>query len=49
MSSEKLNLRTLRGGDIELGMTLLVTIPDEGRLRPSDPGFDDAPDLEPAG
>jgi hypothetical protein len=44
MSSERLNLRTLDGDDIELDLSLLATIPDEGRLRPSDPGFDDAPD-----
>jgi FAD/FMN-containing dehydrogenase len=42
MSSEKLNLRTLDGGDVELDLALLATIPDEGRLRPGDPGFDDA-------
>jgi hypothetical protein len=57
MSSEKLNLRTLDGGDIELDLSLFAAIPDKGCLRPSDPGFDDAPDslfrvnrnLEPAG
>jgi hypothetical protein len=42
MSSEELNVGTLDGGDVELDLSLLATIPDEGRLRPCDPGFDDA-------
>jgi hypothetical protein len=56
MSSEKLNLRTLDGGD-ELDLSQFAAIPDKGPHRPSDRGFDDAPDslfrvnrnLEPAG
>ncbi|MGH8948196.1 MAG: FAD-binding protein, partial [Acidimicrobiia bacterium] len=42
VSSEKLNLRTLDGGDVELDLSLLASIGEEGRLRPGDPGFDDA-------
>jgi FAD/FMN-containing dehydrogenase len=42
MPSEKLHLRTLDGGEDELDLALLATIPEGGRLRPGDPGFDDA-------
>ncbi len=42
MSSENLNFRTLDGGEVELDPSLLVTIREESRLRPGDPGFDDA-------
>jgi FAD/FMN-containing dehydrogenase len=42
MSSEKLSLRTLEGGEVELDLSLLEMIPDEGRLRPGDSGFDEA-------
>jgi len=42
MPSEKLHLRTLDGGEVELDMSLLATIRDESRLRPGDVGFDDA-------
>jgi hypothetical protein len=57
MSSEKLNLRTLDGGDVELDLSRFAAIQDKGRLRPSHPGFDDVLDslfganrnLEPAG
>jgi hypothetical protein len=44
MSSEDLNVRTLDGGDVELDLSLLVTIPDESRICPGDPDFDGAPD-----
>jgi FAD/FMN-containing dehydrogenase len=42
MSSEALNLRTLDGGQVELDVALLESIPDKGRLLPGDPGFEDA-------
>jgi hypothetical protein len=42
MSSEDLNVRTLDGGDVELDLSLLVTIPDESRICPGDPDFDGA-------
>jgi FAD/FMN-containing dehydrogenase len=42
MPSEKLHLRTLDGGEVELDPSLLATIPEGGRLRPGDPGFADA-------
>ena len=42
MSTEKLSLRTLDGGEVEIDLSLLEMIPDTSRLRPGDPGFDDA-------
>jgi FAD/FMN-containing dehydrogenase len=42
MPSEKLNLRTLDGGEVDIDLSLLATIPDKGRLLPGEPGFDDA-------
>ena len=42
MTTEKLNLRTLDGGEIDIDLSLLETIPDARRLRPGDPGFNDA-------
>ena len=42
MPSETVNLRTLDGGEVELDLSLLATIPENGRLRPGDAGFDDA-------
>ena len=42
MTTEKLNLRTLDGGEVDIDLSLLETIPDKGRLRPGDPGYDDA-------
>ncbi|MDF2731280.1 MAG: FAD-binding oxidoreductase, partial [Acidimicrobiia bacterium] len=42
MTTEKLNLRTLDGGEVDIDLSLLETIPGKGRLRPGDPGYDDA-------
>jgi len=42
MATEELRLRTLDGGEVELDLSLLEPIPDKGRLRPGDPGYDDA-------
>jgi FAD/FMN-containing dehydrogenase len=42
MTSEKLNLRTLDGGEVDIDLSLLETIPNKGLLQPGDPGFDDA-------
>ena len=42
MTTEKLNLRTLDGGEVDIDLSLLEMIPDEGRLLPGDSGFDDA-------
>ncbi len=42
MSLETLNLRTLDGGEVGLDTGLLAPIPDKSRLRPGDPGFEDA-------
>jgi len=36
------NLRTVDGGEVELDLSILGTIPENGRLRPGDAGFDDA-------
>jgi FAD/FMN-containing dehydrogenase len=42
MSSETLNLRTLDGGEADLDPGALEPIPEKTRLRPGDPGFEDA-------
>jgi len=42
MTTEKLNLRTFDGGVVDIDLSLLETIPDKGRLRPGDPGYDEA-------
>ena len=42
MTTEKLNLRTLDGGAVDIDLSLLETIPDKGRLLPGEPGFDEA-------
>ena len=40
--SDTVNLRTLDGGDVDLDLSLLETIPENSRLRPGEAGFDDA-------
>ncbi|MGH8941229.1 MAG: FAD-binding oxidoreductase [Acidimicrobiia bacterium] len=42
MTTEKLNIRTLDGGVVDIDLSLFETIPDKGRLRPGDPGYDEA-------
>ena len=42
MPDETLKLRTLDGGEADIDLSLLEPIPEKGRLRPGDPGFDDA-------
>ena len=42
MPSETVNLRTVDGGEVELDLSILGTIPENGRLRPGDAGFDEA-------
>jgi FAD/FMN-containing dehydrogenase len=42
MSSETLRLRTLDGGEVGLDPDSLSSIPQSRRLRPGDPGFEDA-------
>ena len=42
MPDETLKLRTLDGGEVDLDLSHLETIPEQARLRPGDPGFDDA-------
>jgi FAD/FMN-containing dehydrogenase len=42
MSSETVNLRTLDGGEVGLDPGSLDSIPEKSRVRPGDPGFEDA-------
>ena len=42
MPSETLHLRTLDGGEVDLDLSLLDSIPEKGRVLPGEPGFDDA-------
>ena len=42
MSSEVITVQTLDGGQIGLDPAVFGAIPDQRRLRPGDPGFDDA-------
>ena len=42
MSSETIELRTLDGDELSLDPAALATIPEGSRLRPGDPGYEDA-------